>query len=1355
MLLTISTTHSPATDLGYLLHKNPDRVHEMELSFGTAVMFYSAARNDLCRFTLALDIDPVALVRGKGKSDGLLEQYVNDRPYAASSFLSVAIAKTLRNALGGSSKERQVLADTPIPLIARVTPLPVRGDAGLLDKLFAPLGYDISITPIPLDETWPDWGPSPYVELTLRATCRLRDLLAHLYVLIPVLDRQKHYFVERGEIDKLVAKGAGWLAQHPERELIASRYLRQKRSLAREALARLALAAEVALEEAVETITDPAPGDAERVPERARDAAEVALETPIRLHDKRLDRVAEALKAAGARRIVDLGCGSGKLLKRLMAERQFTEILGVDISTVALEHAERRLKLERLPERQRARIKLLQGALTYRDSRIAGYDGAALAEVIEHLDPDRLQALERVVFEHARPDCVVITTPNAEYNALFEGMAPGQMRHADHRFEWTRAEFAPVGRAGGAAPRLQGRIRRHRRGGRHTRSSEPDGRVRAGRRGMKITIPEFCLVALVGTSGSGKSTFARKHFKPTEVIGSDWARGLVSDDENSLDATGDAFEVVHYLAEMRLKRRRLAVIDATNVRAEDRAGLVRIAKQYHALAVAIVINPGEDVCHERNKLRPDRQFGPHVVRNQTRNMKRNINRMDNEGFRYVHELRSVEAIDSVEIVRERLWTDRRDVTGPFDIFGDVHGCADELIELMQLLGYGVELDGNGDGRRASITTPPGRRAIFVGDLVDRGPRSPDVLRIVMSMVEAGQALCVPGNHDAKFLRWLNGRNVKPTHGLDLTIAQMEAEPLGFRAPVKTFLDGLVSHVWIDDGRLVVAHAGIKDEMIGRSSGQVREFCLYGETTGETDDFGLPIRYHWAAEYRGATTVVYGHTPVPDAEWLNNTLCIDTGCCFGGKLTALRWPEREVVSVPARATYAEPRRPFGHPPLKPGAARTEAGGAAEAADVAGLSAQARHDDLLDLADVLGKRIITTTLGRSITIPEANAAAALEVMSRFAISPKWLIHLPPTMSPSETTSRDGYLEHPDEAFAFYEREGVTDLVVEEKHMGSRALLVVCRDVGVARARFGVTTGETGAIFTRTGRAFFPDQAQTEAMLARVRAGIDAAEVWTRHKSDWVLLDAEIMPWSAKAQSLIREQYAATAAAARAGLGGAVALLDEAQRSGLDAGAALARFADRSRRADMYAEAYRRYCWPVRSLDDYRIAPFHLLASEGAVHMDKDHLWHMTELSRITGNGDPVLMATPHHLVKLADADSRARAITWWEERTAAGGEGMVVKPRDFMVRGPRGLVQPAIKCRGKEYLRIIYGPEYDLPGNLNRLRKRGLGLKRALAAREFALGYEALTRFVAHEPLRRVHECVFAILALESEPVDPRL
>ena len=407
---------------------------------------------------------------------------------------------------------------------------------------------------------------------------------------------------------------------------------------------------------------------------------------------------------------------------------------------------------------------------------------------------------------------------------------------------------------------------------------------------MKIEIPDFCLVVLASTDGFDTMAFAQRHFQRAEIVSLDRARELASNGQTHvIDAPGDTFDLLQRIAGERLKRRELTVVDAACLGTQQRARLVKLAREHHAQAFAIVLNPGEQIRAEA---------------------------IEQEGFRTVIELQPALIIDATAIERTRLAVDQRDQRGPFDIIGDVHGCADELELLLRQLGYGVTLIGDGEARGALTTAPEGRRAFFVGDLVDRGPRSPDVVRIVMAMVRAGHALCVPGNHDAKFVRWLGGRQLKLTHGLDRTVAQFEDESAAFKADVKAFLEGLASHAWLADGRLAIAHAGVKEEMMGRSSGAVREFCLYGETTGEHDEFGLPVRYNWAPAYRGSTTIVYGHTPVPQAEWLNNTLCVDTGCVFGGKLTALRWPENEIVSVPAARVYSEPIRPLGHPPVRP-------------------------------------------------------------------------------------------------------------------------------------------------------------------------------------------------------------------------------------------------------------------------------------------------------------------------------------------------------------------------------------------------------------------------------------------------------
>lgn len=851
---------------------------------------------------------------------------------------------------------------------------------------------------------------------------------------------------------------------------------------------------------------------------------------------------------------------------------------------------------------------------------------------------------------------------------------------------------------------------------------------------MRLTIPEFCLVVLVGASGSGKSTFARKHFLPTEVISSDYCRALVSDDETDQDATADAFDLLYTIARKRLSARRITVIDATNVRPEDRQSLVTLAREYHALPVAIVFDLPEKVCQERNEQREDRDFGRHVVRNQTRLLRRSSRRIRREGFRYDYRFTSETESEDAQIERQRLWTDRRDEPGPFDIIGDVHGCYAELRSLIAELGYEVTEE-NG---RFAISHPEGRRIVYLGDLVDRGPGIVDCLRLAMDTVEDGSALCVPGNHEVKLLKWLQGRKVKVSHGLEESIRQIEDAPDEFRTRVGDFIDGLISHFVLDNGKLVVAHAGMQESMQGRSSGAVRAFAHFGETTGETDEFGFPIRYPWAEEYRGRATVVYGHTPVPTAEWLNRTICVDTGCVFGGDLTALRYPENEIVSVPALQTYVEPLKPL-----------------VSEADDGAASAQQEYDDLLDLADVTGKRIISTRLRGNITVRAENATAALDVMSRFAANPKWLIYMPPTMAPSETTERDGLLEHPEEAFAYYRKEGVERVICQEKHMGSRAVIVVCRDEDAAAARFGVEGEGVGIVYTRTGRRFFSDDELEREILGRVRDLADGTGFWDRFETDWFCLDAEVMPWSAKAQALLRQQYGPVAAASRIGLASAVSMLDAGVDAHPDLQPIRDRYAARQSMASAYSNAYQRYCWPVSGADDYRIAPFHLLATEGAVHSGEDHGWHLEAIDSLVNPAESLVQTTAHRIVDLGDEASCEAVIDWWTQLTGAGGEGMVVKPWEFTAAGRRGLVQPALKCRGPEYLRIIYGPEYTATEHLERLRKRGVGRKRSLALREFALGVEGLERFIAREPLRRVHECAFGVLAMESEPVDPRL
>ncbi|MFE2485261.1 polynucleotide kinase-phosphatase [Streptomyces mirabilis] len=841
--------------------------------------------------------------------------------------------------------------------------------------------------------------------------------------------------------------------------------------------------------------------------------------------------------------------------------------------------------------------------------------------------------------------------------------------------------------------------------------------------GRTLPVTDLSLVVLIGASGSGKSTFARRHFKPTEVISSDFCRGLVADDENDQSASGDAFDVLHYIAGKRLAAGRRTVVDATNVQQESRRQLIEIAKKHDVLPIAIVLDVPEEVCAERNASRTDRADMPRrVIQRHIRELRRSLRHLEREGFRKVHVLRGVAEIESAEVRTEKRFNDLTHLTGPFDIIGDIHGCASELETLLGKLGY---VDG---------AHPEGRTAVFVGDLVDRGPDTPGVLRRVMSMVAAGDALCVPGNHENKLGRYLKGRKVQHSHGLAETIEQLDGESEEFHARVREFVDGLVSHYVLDGGRLVVCHAGLPEKYHGRTSGRVRSHALYGDTTGETDEFGLPVRYPWAEDYRGRAAVVYGHTPVPTATWLNNTICLDTGAVFGGKLTALRWPERELVDVPAERVWYEPTKPLA----------SEAPGGHEGRP-------------LDLADVHGRRVVETRYAGRVSVREENAAAALEVMSRFAVDPRLLPYLPPTMAPTATSQVEGYLEHPAEAFAQYKEDGVARVVCEEKHMGSRAVALVCRDAGVARERFGVAEGPTGALYTRTGRPFFADSAVTEEILGRLRGAVTAAGLWEELRTDWLLLDAELMPWSLKASGLLRSQYAAVGAAAGAAFPGVLAALEGAAERGVDALELLGKQRERAADAAAFTEAYRRYCWPTQGLEGVRLAPFQILAVQGRSLAAVPHDEQLALIDRLVEHdGSGLLQTTRRLFVDTGDAESVRGGVDWWLEMTGRGGEGMVVKPVGAVVRSGQGrLVQPGIKCRGREYLRIIYGPEYTRPENLARLRGRFLNHKRSLALREYALGLEALDRLAEGEPLWRVHEAVFGVLALESEPVDPRL
>ena len=838
----------------------------------------------------------------------------------------------------------------------------------------------------------------------------------------------------------------------------------------------------------------------------------------------------------------------------------------------------------------------------------------------------------------------------------------------------------------------------------------------------ELQLPETCLVLMMGISGSGKSTFAREHFGEFEVLSSDYFRGLVGNDETNQDATAAAFDALHYVAGKRLEAGLLTVIDATNVQPAARASLIELAKNHDVLTAVIGLDLDLATCLERNAARGARAVPAAAVRRQHKQLAKSLKTLKKERHACVHLLTTEEQVANARIVRHKLLNDYREHSGPFDVIGDVHGCLDELLALLDKLGYQVEH--NTHGQPVNAVHPHGRTVIFVGDLVDRGPDSAGVLRLAMGMHANGTALAVSGNHEAKLVKALKGDKVSLTHGLDATLEQIRAHGEEFTTQVLQWTSSLVAHLVLDGGKLVIAHAGLIEAYHGRASGRVRAFALYGQVTGEKDEYGLPVRGRWFEDYRGQAAVLYGHTPVTEVEWVNNTACLDTACAFGGKLSAMSWPERTTTSVPALAEYAPSLRPL-----------------------ESIHGPEREPAVLEIDDVAGPLFLKAPGLGSVKVSAGQAAGALESMSRFATDPRWLRYLPPTMSPVESSNREDYLEHPDQAFAYFAKQGVRQLICEQKHMGSRAVLLLARNA----SRFDAPESFIGVLHTRYGRDFMEPAAQRQ-LLDRAHAAATAAGLFDELDSDWLMLDGELLPWSLKSEGLLKDTYASVAAAGIAATSVAVPVLEAAAARGLDVQELLERTRRRERNVKDFRQAYRHYAGDP---DQVRFAAFQVLAAEGATFETRDHAWHL-DIGRRLAEADPSLFApTAHRLVDLADTASTADAVQWWHELTAAGAEGMVVKPLANLVKGPRGWVQPGLKVRGQQYLKLIYGPDYLEPGNLERLRQRATDKKRAKAMSEYLLGLQALRLTAAGEPLWKVHQMVFGVLALESDPLDPRL
>lgn len=864
---------------------------------------------------------------------------------------------------------------------------------------------------------------------------------------------------------------------------------------------------------------------------------------------------------------------------------------------------------------------------------------------------------------------------------------------------------------------------------------------------MDLYLPYAGIVLLVGPSNSGKTTWLRQlieegTLQSSEVIGSDDFRKLVGDVEH-IDWKGyppeeadslyeeyqristEAFAMMSNLLEARCRLNKLTVIDATHLYAEDRARYIELAKRHHLPIVGIIFDLEQNVLLERDKQR-DNPRGSRRVKQQFQVFKREKRSIKREGFTFA---RFVSNPEDVTVTRHLNNPLHVAADQGIDVIGDVHGCYEEMIELLEKLGYA-------ENEENLYVHPEGRTFLSLGDIMSRGPASLKTIDFFIRHIDAGLARMIDSNHGWKVLRWLDGRNVSMKHGDELVVEEFldyeetnGAEATNqFKSAVRELLKRAPSHLILTKQGIptaVCTHAGIKDEFIGKSSPAISDFCRYGDSDG-MDAFGKPIRKDWTVHHKTKQLIIWGHDPKQRPLMNNETINIDQGVVFGGELTALRYPERQFVSVKAKRDYVQSEQN----PLR--------------------EQEAKRLNPPAIGKFLNGYTVMTEAFGPIKVSKASAIPSLDLVSHHTVPLEELMYIPPTMSPTPKPSAlEDYLEHPKEAITYYRDLGVNRLIAEKKHMGSRGILLLFKDEKSARHYVGRET--LGTIYTRSGRRFF-DIEQEESVVNRLHQALTTNHYFETNQTDYVLLDAEILPWNLKARELIRNQYAHVAEQA---------LLDREQildrlKDGLGRLQGIdewyEEYVQKLDHAQTFKEVFQAYCWDTKGLDAIKIAPFHVLAHSQETFFDKTHEWHM-EQNRRFAEMDDLFMETEYMIIE--DESTEAEVIRWWEEMTKAGHEGIVIKPDTFMAKVEGKLIQPAIKVRGRKYLHIIYGMDYLEPDNLKRLKNRNVSKKQKMALREFALGVEGIQRFVNKESLERYHECVLATLAMESEPVDPRL
>lgn len=864
---------------------------------------------------------------------------------------------------------------------------------------------------------------------------------------------------------------------------------------------------------------------------------------------------------------------------------------------------------------------------------------------------------------------------------------------------------------------------------------------------MQIQLPYAGIVLLVGPSNSGKSTWLKQliedeTIRPSEVVSSDDYRKLVGDVEHIdwkghppdeadtlyeayQDISTEAFALMTSLIEARARLNKLTIIDATHLYASDRKRYIELARQLHQPVYALVLDVEQHILLERDQQR-DFPRGGRRVKQQVQVFNREKRSMKREGFDQVYIIANVDEVDLTRQMNNRLHLSTDD---GIDVIGDIHGCFDEFIELLERLGYIQNEEG-------LYVHPEGRTFLSLGDIMSRGPKSLDTILFFIRHVEAGVAKMIDSNHGWKVLRWLEGRNVTMKHGDELFVEELHAfeEENGaelteaLKSSMKRLLKSAPSHYVLtkhDVPTAVCVHAGIRDEFIGKSSREISDFCRYGDNDG-FDDAGKPIRKDWTVHHRSNKLIIWGHDPRPRPLRLNQTINIDQGVVFGGRLTAFRYPEQTIVQVEAKQDYAQ----VDDNPLA--------------------MLEAKRLNPPNIGKFMNGYTVETEAIGSVKVSKETALPSIDLVSHHTVPLEELVYIPPTMSPTpKPAAEEGYLEHPNEAIDYYRELGITRLIAEKKHMGSRAILLLFKNEDAAEQAIGRRT--KGIIYTRSGRRFFESEQELE-VVTRLHQSLTSNDYFTSHQTEFVLLDAEILPWNLKARELIRNQYAHVAEQA---------LLDRAQlKRSLESAVNrvdgvrewYTEVSQKLEQAETFKQAYQTYCWDVKDINAIKIAPFHVLAHSEETFFDKTHEWHMTMNQRFS-EMDELFLATDYRIIE--DAETAIDVIEWWKSMTEDGHEGIVIKPERFLTQVEGKLIQPAIKVRGRKYLSIIYGMDYLEPENLKRLKKRNVSKKQKLALREFALGIEGVKRFVERDSLERYHECVLATLAMEAEPVDPRL